>query len=544
MLLVDRKPSRLKVHVSCCDADIGFANKLVAGLTRYGRFNVSVTPKQQAERTGWKDRIGELIAQADTVLFVLSTEAVASQAFVCEAELAAEFSKRMLSLVASPMRIADVPEPLAGLKHRRFDQETLFKNKLELLATLLDADADWVRLHTELFAKARRWKNAGYAEQHLLTKAEISEAKNWTFGRPYTAPKPTMLHVQFIQASEVVRATGGNLSTRSSLDRKRARRKSSPAEPARATVSRSSRSVPVSLSKLQKSWTPAQLEPVAVPLVWMPTDTVKPAAIETAIAPGLHGPAPAISEPTSAASIETSPAVLASAPETEKPIVRKEPARLETAAPKAASSDDIVLNQDELDSLLASLVPDEEDDLSGADVDVVDDAEINSIDDAPAEPATVAAEDAPEETGELSAPEPLPSDDDAVSWVPDPIDALRARNIPGIQKDLDELDPDDLYQIDGAGPRQGQNQLIAAMASSLVIVAGVAMWQIKDYSHVRTGANGQFMVQLSKASSSPDGDAAPHRTNFIERAMDKVECLLQTSTSKNGKCLRNGRPAN
>ncbi|NNE23770.1 MAG: TIR domain-containing protein [Rhizobiales bacterium] len=542
MLLVDRKPSRLKVHVSCCDADIGFVNKLVSALTRYGRFDVSVTPKQQAERTGWKDRIGELIARADTVLFVLSSEAVASEAFVCEAEQAAEFSKRMLSLIASPLRIADVPTPLAGLKHRRFDQEALFNSKLELLATLLDADTDWVRLHTELFAKARKWKNAGYNERYLLTGADIIAAKNWTFGRPYAAPKPTMLHVQYIQASEVVRVACANLSPRSSLDRKRARRKSSPAEPARTAASRSSRSVPVSLPKLHRPWTPAPSVPTPVPLVWKTADTQLPASVETAIAPLQQGPA--APEPIAAVASDALPAVPAGAPQTDMPAVQTKPAELETAAPQAASSDDIVLDQDEYDGLLAALVPDDEDELSGTDVYVADDAEADTSDAGPAEPATVASEDAPADTGEVSAPEPFPSQDDAVPWEPDPIDVLRARNIPGTQKDLDELDPHDLYQIDDAGARQGQNQLIAAMASSLVIVAGIAMWQMQDYSHVQADADDRFMAQLSEAGSDPADDAVPHRANFIERARDKVECLLQTSLSQNGKCLRNGHPAN
>lgn len=194
--------ARLKVFISYSRADAAFADELVAGLEYGDRFTVTIDRHSIVEGEDWRRRIGALIADADTVVFVLSPDSVQSDICVWEVEEAHRLSKRILPVLAHSVGSLPVPPLLAALNYVRFDEGRSFMAGLKALATALQTDVDWLREHTRLLARAMEWEGAGRQPNRMLAGNDIAEAKAWIARRPRDAPEPTELHLEFIRASE------------------------------------------------------------------------------------------------------------------------------------------------------------------------------------------------------------------------------------------------------------------------------------------------------------------------------------------------------
>ena len=99
---------KLKVFVSYSRADLGFADELAAGLEVMG-FEPLIDRHSIREGEDWKKRLGGLIADAGTVVFVLSPDSAKSEMCDWEVEEAAKLSKRILPVMW---------RPLEGIPHR------------------------------------------------------------------------------------------------------------------------------------------------------------------------------------------------------------------------------------------------------------------------------------------------------------------------------------------------------------------------------------------------------------------------------------------
>ena len=79
MVAAEPNVSRPKVHISHCDADDDFVERLAERIRLSGRFELSTATDKKPLKRNWKSRFEVLIANADTILFVLSPEAVGSE---------------------------------------------------------------------------------------------------------------------------------------------------------------------------------------------------------------------------------------------------------------------------------------------------------------------------------------------------------------------------------------------------------------------------------------------------------------------------------
>ncbi len=110
---------RLKVFISYSRRDAAdFAEELAAGLELAGfaPFTdiVDIKPGEPFE-----DRLGGLIAQSDTVVFVITPEALKSKHCIWEVERTLELSKRLLPVVHTPVPLDEIPEQLRRLQFVR-----------------------------------------------------------------------------------------------------------------------------------------------------------------------------------------------------------------------------------------------------------------------------------------------------------------------------------------------------------------------------------------------------------------------------------------
>jgi WD40 repeat protein len=198
---------KLKVFVSYSRKDSAtFADELVAGLKLAG-FAPFLDRHDIAAGEDWEARLGGLIAQSDTVIFVVSPEAVKSERCTWEVDRTIELSKRLLPVVFKRVPEQDIPEKLRRLQFVGFDGGAGFARPLSQLAEALRVDLDWIREHTRLGELARRWEARARQESLLLRGDALDAAKAWIASRKAEAPEITEAQRAFVRASEEAEAT-------------------------------------------------------------------------------------------------------------------------------------------------------------------------------------------------------------------------------------------------------------------------------------------------------------------------------------------------
>src|SRR5262245_3697793 len=195
-------PEKLKVFISYSRRDSSdFADELVAGL-EYGGFAPYLDRHDIAAGEDWEARLGGLIAQSDTVVFLVSPEAVKSERCVWEVHQTVELSKRIIPVIHKPVPDADIPEQLRRLQFVRFDTGRGITRPLAELAEALRLDLDWIREHTRLGELATRWLSRGRPESLLLRGDDLDVAKAWAAARKVGAPEITPAQRDLLNTSD------------------------------------------------------------------------------------------------------------------------------------------------------------------------------------------------------------------------------------------------------------------------------------------------------------------------------------------------------
>src|SRR5262249_12970921 len=99
---------KLRVFISYSRDDLYFANQLDAALKAYG-FDCSIDREGISGGEEWKQRLSNLIRDADTVVFVLSPTSARSEICAWEVEEAARLGKRILPVNCRPLKGVSPP---------------------------------------------------------------------------------------------------------------------------------------------------------------------------------------------------------------------------------------------------------------------------------------------------------------------------------------------------------------------------------------------------------------------------------------------------
>src|SRR5450631_2406869 len=132
--------NRAKVFVFYSRKDFAFAQMLVGALAERG-FDAFLDKTDIAPGEPWKERLARLIATADTIVFAVSPDSVASTICAWELEESARLGKRLIPVVAHRIADADAPPALGRLNWVFLTEDD---DKDAALATLDTA------LHTDL----------------------------------------------------------------------------------------------------------------------------------------------------------------------------------------------------------------------------------------------------------------------------------------------------------------------------------------------------------------------------------------------------------
>jgi TPR repeat protein len=197
---------KLRVFISYSRDDLDFADQLDAALNACG-FDCVLDRHGISGGEDWKRRLGNLIREADTVVFVLSPTSARSEICAWEVEEAARLGKRILPAIWRSLKGVSPPRRLRDLNYIFFHADpkvpgSSFGTGLAKLVAALNTDFDWLREHTRYLQRATEWDRGGRPANRLLSGDDIAEAKAWAARRPKSAPEPTALHLDFIRASE------------------------------------------------------------------------------------------------------------------------------------------------------------------------------------------------------------------------------------------------------------------------------------------------------------------------------------------------------
>jgi hypothetical protein len=201
------RPTGASFAISYSREDLEFADQLDPAL-KCLRVDCVIDRHGISGGENWKRRLGNLISEADTVVFVLSPTSARSEVCAWEVEEATRLGKRILPINCRPLKGASPPPQLRERNYIFFNADPKaapgagFGTGLAKLVAALNTDFEWLREHTRYLQRATEWDRGGRPANRLLSGDDIAEAKAWAARRPKNAPEPTALHLDFIRASE------------------------------------------------------------------------------------------------------------------------------------------------------------------------------------------------------------------------------------------------------------------------------------------------------------------------------------------------------
>lgn len=193
-------PDGAKVFLSYSRKDRERAQSIADAL-RAREFGVFRDTEDILPTEEWRDRLQQLIEEADTIVFLMSPQSIASEVCAWEVEYATSLNKRIAPIVIEDVEGTQIPPLLARLNFIFCTERDPFENAVDTLASALNTDVDWVREHTRLAGLARRWDDAGRARRLLLRGQDIADAEAWRDSRPKDAPEITAAHLALIRES-------------------------------------------------------------------------------------------------------------------------------------------------------------------------------------------------------------------------------------------------------------------------------------------------------------------------------------------------------
>src|SRR5581483_1085793 len=180
--------SAAKIFISYSRKDMAFADRIEAALKARG-FEVLIDRDEIYAFEDWWKRLQVLIGGADTIVFMLSPDSVASHEVLREVEYAASLHKRFAPIVCRRVDDDTVPEALRRLNFIFLDVPAGFDLGVDRLAVALQTDIDWIRQHTQYGELARHWLAKDRPDGLLLRSPALEEAERWFVSRHQGTPE-------------------------------------------------------------------------------------------------------------------------------------------------------------------------------------------------------------------------------------------------------------------------------------------------------------------------------------------------------------------
>jgi WD40 repeat protein len=146
----------------------------------------------------WWAEIQEGIETADSFVFIISPDSVASKVCAQEIDHATMHKKRIVPVVYRDA--PDVPKSLAHLNWVFCRESDDFDNAFNLLMATMDTDLEWVKAHTRLIQRAVEWDKKKRSDSFVLRGEDLAAAERM-LAQTEKDPKLTELQAAYILAS-------------------------------------------------------------------------------------------------------------------------------------------------------------------------------------------------------------------------------------------------------------------------------------------------------------------------------------------------------
>ena len=149
----------------------------------------------------WLEEVYAGIDAADSFVFVISPDSIASEQCGKEISRAIENNKRLLPVLGRDVDPKTVPTVWARLNWIWCRQDDDFETAFQTLIKAMDTDLGWVHAHTRLLVRATEWDGKGRDPSLLLRGRDLSEAERWAAEAADKEPRLTPLQTQYLLAS-------------------------------------------------------------------------------------------------------------------------------------------------------------------------------------------------------------------------------------------------------------------------------------------------------------------------------------------------------
>lgn len=143
------EPDVTRMFISYSRSDLPFASELRDRLVEAG-FEAFLDVHDIVKGEPWRDRLSNLILNADAMVFIISPSSVTSE--ICEWEVneAELHEKRLFPVVAAATDDDTIPQRLRRLNLTSLESAAGWEDDFPKLLSVLAEDAIWVREHTRL----------------------------------------------------------------------------------------------------------------------------------------------------------------------------------------------------------------------------------------------------------------------------------------------------------------------------------------------------------------------------------------------------------
>lgn len=192
---------KTRLFVSYSRADKDFVDRLAQALQERG-LEPFVDRRDIPDLDIWWERIEDLITRTDSVLYIISPDAIASAYTLKEVKFAAQLNKRLAPVLYRSVKDREVPDEIGRVNYIDFVGQP-FEAATDRLIHALETDLVWIRKHTELCEGSRLWDAAGRPGPGglLLRPPPLTQAEAWISLRPRSMPEPAAAISAFIAAS-------------------------------------------------------------------------------------------------------------------------------------------------------------------------------------------------------------------------------------------------------------------------------------------------------------------------------------------------------
>ncbi len=200
------------VFLSYSTQDSEMMKRLKNGLMRSG-FTVWTNLSDIKTGVEFQEEINKGIEAADTLVYLLSPDSLASQYCQIEIDYAKKLNKRIITLLIRETDLNTIPADIRAIQFIDFlvgkdeDGEKKFKDSADKILNELYKDNDYYDLHKVFLVKALKWQRQNNNPTVLLRGNGLKSAQAWfkaAKGRAQHPPLP--IHSEFIAASEAIPA--------------------------------------------------------------------------------------------------------------------------------------------------------------------------------------------------------------------------------------------------------------------------------------------------------------------------------------------------